>query len=1224
MLKTNSPRTIIAILLIPVLLIAGLYISPLALHAVHAAPAGEVCMAENGSISCPLAPPLFNSTFPGPQLRVALVINNSQPFNVFDVTILTDHTILKPAGVDLTGSLLSSGGVALECLGGVLIVGPTCSITDTRDTLHLAVVSGSLTDQNPTSGLLFTAIFNVTGKTNVTSIGFATGCGSGTSVPQGVCITVVDGAARPSLPEIPQGAKYSNQAYFDFQPEFENSLTVDLGGTDNSLFLNVTSINDFQGTVNIATLISPLGPTAVPSPSILTISLSNPQNYSIITVHVPPTTAPGSYNLTFAASSGSLPPNSLSIPLFVPAKDFGIALEPNTLRFNVSSEGISTITVSSLGNFSGVVSLALRTPPGVTASLSRSNLNTPEGKSNSSTVTVRATTAGSYALNITGTAGLLTHTLRLVVNVLDFAITAYPQSLTIPQGTKVIETLEFTSATTMPYNVTIRIIQISIDEVTSSGTSIPSNGISVSCNPIEVALFLNAFSEQKLASSDCEINGVQIGNYTVTVTAASGSVVHSVAFKVQVPGPGFSLASPDCRAPGCVLQQGSKLTTLLGLMSEGGFSANVTLTATVSPNGLELVLNPATVQVTSTASSILTISSGSSPAGNYTITLTGISGSIAHSVTIIVIVTPVPQPPPPLPFFAMASNPSHLTITQGSVATSSVTLATFYNFAGTFGISAATIAPGLKAILSTQTSPSITIVALGPNGTDFFTLTVIANSNIAGGDYQVILRASSGPILSQTLTVQVHVIGPAPPPPIVAHVFMAPGNLSDITRTSGIVTFAVNISNTPPINLFTVSIHYSRAILRVDSVNSTGNILGDGASILYYCVDGVNRFNGNGPCLTLGGNPVDGPGVVTYAEYLSGTLSQPTKNGFLFHITFRIVGSGVAQLHMLYVQLDNGTSTAVPSISTDGYFVNSYCGTNVCKPPSLDIAPSTLILTAGDLTTFNATAVLNYPNDAVLNYTWSFGSFSEIGNNYATTQVPWVQHVYESGGNYIASVEIIDKYNVSWISSILVKVGAATLASSIIVQPSSLTIQRGSSGTLDMIATAQPGLTGSVEVGAASYMNGLIVMLSNSSMSFGTANTLQITVGNATQLGTYYILVGFRNENGDNDVVGIAVIITVTRPPLMVECGRDASCLVQSNVTISGFRLSGDTVHLTADEATVVMGQVNMTIPVSAIPLIAKLKIFIDNIELPISSVEITLDPSHRNYLVNFTFIFPP
>lgn len=1153
-----------------------------------------------------------------------VIINDSQPFSVFDVTILTDHTILKPAGVDLTGSLLPGGSIAVECLGGALIIGPACSSTDTQDTLHFAVVSSSETYQNPTSGLLFTAIFNVTGRTNVTPIGFATGCGSGTSVPEGVCLTIVNGGTLMSIPEIPQGAKYSNQAYFDFQPEFENSLTVDLGGTDNSLFLNVTSINDFQGTVNITPLVSPFGPTAVPTPSTVMISLANPQNSSIVTVRVPPNTTPGTYNLTFVANSGSLPSNTLSIPLIVPTKDFGIALNPYNLKFNVSSQGISTITISSLGNFSGIVSLELRTPLGLTASLSRNSLKILEGMSNSTTVTARSTTAGSYTLNITGTAGLLTHTVRLVVNVLDFAITVYPQLLTIPQGTNMIETLEFTSATTMPYNVTIRISQILIDEITSSGSSIPSNGISVLCNPTEVALFLNAFSRQELAASYCEVNALQIGNYTVTVIATAGLIPHSAAFNVRVPGPDFSLVSNYCGRFGCVLRQGSNLTAGIGLTSEGGFGANVTLAATVSPNGLELVLRPVTIQVTSTASSNLTISSGSSPIGNYTVTVTGISGLIVHSITIIIIVTPVPQPPPPLPFFAMASNPSSLNITQGGVANSSVTLASFYSFAGTFGISAATIAPGLKAILSSRASPSVTTVVLGPNGTDFFTLTVVGSSNIAGGDYQVILRASSGPILSQTLTVQVHVIGPAPPPPIVAHVFVAPGNLSDITRTSGIVTFAVNISNTPPINLFTVSIHYSRAILRVDSVNSTGNILGDGASILYYCVDGVNRLNGNGPCLTLGGNPVDGPGVVTYAEYLSGTLSQPTKNGFLFHITFSIVGSGVAQLHMLYVQLDNGTSTAVPSISTDGYFVNSYCGTNVCKPPSLNIAPSTLILTAGNLTTFNATAVLNNPNDAVLNYTWSFGSFSVIGNNYATTQVPWVQHLYESGGNYIASVEIIDKYNVSWISSILVKVGAATLASSIIVQPSSLTIQRGSSGTLDMIATAEPGLTGSVEVGAASYMNGLVVMLSNSSMSFGTANTLRIAVGNATQPGAYSIFLGFRSENDDNDVVGITVIVTVTQLPLMVECGREASCLVQSNVTISGFRFSGDIVHLTANWATGVMGQVNMTIPVLAIPHVAKLKIFIDNTELPVSSVKIALDPSRRNYFVNFTFTFPP
>src|SRR5437016_2207494 len=134
----------------------------------------------------------------GTQLRVSVFIQNSTGLNGFDVTLLADHTILRPAGADLTGSVLPGPQtLLLECLSGILLSGPTCSSTDTIDTLHLAVGStpGTITG-TPTTGLLFTAIYNVTGTASSTSLGFQTGCGSPsapTSDPP-VCVTVANGS----------------------------------------------------------------------------------------------------------------------------------------------------------------------------------------------------------------------------------------------------------------------------------------------------------------------------------------------------------------------------------------------------------------------------------------------------------------------------------------------------------------------------------------------------------------------------------------------------------------------------------------------------------------------------------------------------------------------------------------------------------------------------------------------------------------------------------------------------------------------------------------------------------------------------------------------------------------------------------------------------------------------------------------------------------------------
>src|SRR5207245_8816380 len=106
--------------------------------AMNSAPAlgastGVICIIPAGASSCPSSPAPITGTV-GTQLRVSVFIQNSTGLNGFDVTLLADHTILRPAGADLTGSVLPGPQtLLLECLSGILLSGPTCSLTDTID-----------------------------------------------------------------------------------------------------------------------------------------------------------------------------------------------------------------------------------------------------------------------------------------------------------------------------------------------------------------------------------------------------------------------------------------------------------------------------------------------------------------------------------------------------------------------------------------------------------------------------------------------------------------------------------------------------------------------------------------------------------------------------------------------------------------------------------------------------------------------------------------------------------------------------------------------------------------------------------------------------------------------------------------------------------------------------------------------------------------------------------
>src|SRR5207247_8554501 len=132
--------------------------------------------------------------------RGGLYIDGSDGLIGDDITLLTSAAILKPAGIERAGTVLDSGvgpaTVVLECLGGNLVAGTVRSSTDTAGTIHLAASAapGAPLTTAPTSGILFTAIFNITATTSSggVALGFQTGC-SQTSVAGGVCVTIANG-----------------------------------------------------------------------------------------------------------------------------------------------------------------------------------------------------------------------------------------------------------------------------------------------------------------------------------------------------------------------------------------------------------------------------------------------------------------------------------------------------------------------------------------------------------------------------------------------------------------------------------------------------------------------------------------------------------------------------------------------------------------------------------------------------------------------------------------------------------------------------------------------------------------------------------------------------------------------------------------------------------------------------------------------------------------------
>jgi hypothetical protein len=103
--------------------------------------------------------------------------------------------------------------------------------------------------------------------------------------------------------------------------------------------------------------------------------------------------------------------------------DFTITASPSSLNIVQGSAASSTITVLSVGGFSGTVSLTYSASSGLTVKLAPSSVVI----SGSATLTVNSTTTtptGTYLVNVTGTSGSLVHTVTVTVTVTSSVVTA--------------------------------------------------------------------------------------------------------------------------------------------------------------------------------------------------------------------------------------------------------------------------------------------------------------------------------------------------------------------------------------------------------------------------------------------------------------------------------------------------------------------------------------------------------------------------------------------------------------------------------------------------------------------------------------------------------------------------------------------------------------------------------------------------------------------------------
>jgi hypothetical protein len=200
----------------------------------------------------------------------------------------------------------------------------------------------------------------------------------------------------------------------------------------------------------------------------------------------------------------------------------------------------------------------------------------------------------------------------------DFSLSATPSSRTVTAGNPTSYSVTATSLN--GYNGT----------VSFSASGNPA-GVTVSFSPTSVTPTSSTTMNVTTAANTTP------GTYTLTITGTDGTLTHStnVTLAVNAPATGdFTIAAtPSSRS----VNRGSSTSYTVTVAGSGGFSGVVSFTLSGLPNRTSSSFTPSTV--TGSGSSVLSVKTNRPTAtGTYLLTITGTSGSLAHSTPVTLVI----------------------------------------------------------------------------------------------------------------------------------------------------------------------------------------------------------------------------------------------------------------------------------------------------------------------------------------------------------------------------------------------------------------------------------------------------------------------------------------------------------------------------------------------------------------------------------------------------------
>ena len=300
--------------------------------------------------------------------------------------------------------------------------------------------------------------------------------------------------------------------------------------------------------------------------------------------------------------------------------DYFMTIPTTTLTTFPTQNATFAGSLTAVNGFNALVTLSCT---GAKPTTCTPNPTSPQPTATGTALTVAATGAvGDYTFNIHGVGwdtNVTTHDSGVTLHVVDFGITSpSPASVTVRHGT-----------TSVPISFQATAFGAFQGTVTLSCAGLPA-GASCAFNPATANP--TAGSPVNVTATVTVPYTTPVGTTTVSISAATAGAPPPNAQPLSLSvttNPDFLLAQPTAFP---VTKVGSKGSGAIDITAQDGFSGTVALSCSFSGGNLCSV-SPATVNKFP-ATATVTLDATTMSAGDYSMSLTAVSGSLSHSLAI--------------------------------------------------------------------------------------------------------------------------------------------------------------------------------------------------------------------------------------------------------------------------------------------------------------------------------------------------------------------------------------------------------------------------------------------------------------------------------------------------------------------------------------------------------------------------------------------------------------